>query len=253
MTMKVVPGETERDYILEFSTEREFEIFLDEIDQEGFFLIQNMSLPENAIFRATATGSLRSRRIKPLLIVKEADDSRVITSERKDSPPAPPPVESVAKEEPAESQEETRELAKTVAEQLRSLNVTEKSMLAMRANLAERRVLMQDTNPKIQEFLLRNPRLTEPELAWLAKNPMSAIPTLLTINRHKEWMSTDSIRQGILTNPKTPAHILMDKIPTLSAGDLIKMHHAKNLREDIRDAVDRQIKKRGIRIGRMDF
>jgi hypothetical protein len=118
----------------------------------------------------------------------------------------------------------------------------------MKANLAERRVLMQDLNPKIQEFLLRNPRLTEPEIAFLAKNPVSAVPTLLTIIQHKEWMSTDAIRQGILTNPKTPAHILLDRIPYLSPADLIKMHYASNLREDIRDAVHRQMKKKGIRI-----
>jgi len=105
---------------------------------------------------------------------------------------------------------------------------------------------MQENNPKIQEFLLRNPKLTEPEIAFMAKNPMSSIPTLLAINQHKQWMSADAVRQGILTNPKTPAHLIMDKIPYLSAGDLIKMHQAKNLREDIRDLVQKQMKKKGI-------
>ncbi|MCI0411998.1 hypothetical protein L0222_04250 [bacterium] len=246
--MKVLRGEKQQEYILEFSSEEEFENFLQQTDQEGEFLIPESRIPKDAVFRATATGSLRSRRIKPLKIVNEGDESRAIIMEKTEKAEAPPPSQ-----EPAESSEEKRELAKTVAEQIRAMTVTEKSMLAMRANLAERRVLMQDTNPKIQEFLLRNPRLTEPELAFLAKNPMSAIPTILTIIQHKEWMGTDAIRQGILTNPKTPPQYIMDKIPTLSAGDLIKMHHAKNLREDIRDAVDRQMKKRGIRVRKIDF
>ena len=252
--MKVLRGETEQEYILEFSNEQEFESFLEETDQDGFFLIPHTSIPKDATFRATASGSLRSRRIRPLKVVKEGDDVRAILKERTEPPPPQQPAESSEeKQDPVESSEEKRELAPTVAEQIRALNVTEKSMLAMRANLAERRVLMQDTNPKIQEFLLRNPRLTEPELAWLAKNPMSAIPTLLTIIQHKEWMGTDAIRQGILTNPKTPPHFILDKIPTLSAGDLVKMHYAKNLREDIRDAVAKQMKKRGINIKRTDF
>jgi hypothetical protein len=264
--MKILSEESKNEYILEFSNESEFENFLERINQEGDFLIPDPNIPENAIFRATAIGSLRSRRIKPLKIVKEGDNSRAIISEKTERPeekvqPAEEksvPVEEKTEpapitEEPAESSEEKRELAPTVAEQIRAMGVTEKSMLAMRANLAERRVLMQDTNPKIQEFLLRNPRLTERELAFLAKNPMSALPTLLTIIQHKEWMVTDAIRQGILTNPKTPPHILLDKIPTLSSGDLIKMHYAKNLRADIRDEVAKQIKKRGIRIGKSNL
>ena len=250
--MKILFGEAQNEYILEFPNDLEFENFVERIDQEGSFLIADPNIPEKAMFRATAIGSLRSRRIKPIRIVKEGEDFRAIVAEKREEPEEK--IESApAAEEPAEPEEEKRELAPTVAEQIRAMTITEKSMLAKRANLAERRVLMQDTNPKIQEFLLRNPRLTEPEIAWLAKNPTSAIPTLLTIIQHKEWMGTDAIRQGILTNPKTPPHILLDKIPTLSAGDLIKMHYAKNLRGDIRDEVAKQIKKRGIRIGKTDL
>ena|SRR5687768_10294960 len=242
--MKVLTGEKENDYVLEFSTLQEFEDFFTHAEEQGFFTLQHTGIPEGAMFRATAIGSLRSRRIKPLQIIKEPDHYRIVLVEKEKELVS---VDEIAKEE------EPRQPAKTVAEQIRELTVTEKAMLAMKANLAERRVLMQDMNPKIQEFLLRNPSLTEPEIAWLARNPMSAIPTLLTIIQHKNWMSADAVRQGILTNPKTPAHIILDKIPSLSAGDLIKMHHAKNLREDVRDAVNRQIKRRGIRVRQTDY
>ena len=234
--MKILNGESENEYLLEFANPQEFEEFFTQVDQEGSFLLPVSDISAGALFRATTSGTNRSRRIKPLRILKETASTRIVLQEN--------PVSS----SPTVSVEEKREPAKSVAEQIRELTITEKAMLAMKANAAERRVLMQDLNPKIQEFLLRNPQLTEPEIAWLAKNPMSAIPTLLTIIQHKGWMSKDTVRQGILTNPKTPAHILLDKIPTLSAGDLIKMHHAKNLREDIRDAVQRQIKRRGIHI-----
>ena len=237
--MRIIRGENE-EYILEFSDSREFEKFFESAERDGSFVL-DQAIPERATLRATATGSLRSRRLKPLKILKEANASRIVLTEK-------PLPSSGGSELLPEEPEKKREPAATVAEQIRSLTVTEKAMLAMKANLAERRVLMQDTNPKIQEFLLRNPRLTEAEIAWMAKNPMSSTPTLLTILQHKGWMSTDSIRQGIFTNPKTPAHIVLDRIPSLGAGDLIKMYHAKNLREDIRDAVTRMIKKRGIRV-----
>jgi hypothetical protein len=237
--MKIAKGERENEYVLEFSTPQEFEEFFNKTDQEGSFLLPATDITEGSLIRATAGGGPRSRRIKPLRVFKEGDATRVILFE---------PTEAAREPDVPSVEEEKREPAKTVAEQIRELTITEKAVLAMRANLAERRVLMQDMNPKIQEFLLRNPRLTEAEVAWMAKNPMSAIPTLLTIIQHKAWMGTDSIRQGILTNPKTPSHIILDKIPTLSAGDLIKMNQARNLREDVRDAVKRQIKRRGIRV-----
>ena len=240
--MKILNGERENEYLLEFTSPQEFEDFFIHAEQEGSFLLPVSNISDGAQFRATTSGSTRSRRIKPLKLLKESESTRVVFLENVD--PAPPP----SSPSPTVSVEEKREPAKSVAEQIRELTVTEKAMLAMKANSAERRVLIQDMNPKIQEFLLRNPQLTEPEIAWLAKNPTSAIPTLLTIIQHKGWMSKDPVRQGILTNPKTPAHIVLDRIPTLSAGDLIKMHHARNLREDVRDAVQRQIKRRGIHI-----
>lgn len=236
--MKILRGEDPQEFTLEFSSTQEFENFFSTADAEGSFSVAGIQIPEGATIRATALGSLRSRRIKPVRIVKAENFTQIIVLEKEDSPPASPSDEAPPVEK--------REPVRPIAEQIRSLTVTDKAMLAMKAGLAERRVLMQDTNPKIQEFLLRNPRLSETEITWMAKNPLSAIPTLLTILQHKQWMSMDAIRQGIYTNPKTPAHIILDKIPTMSAADLIKMHHAKNLREDIRDAVSRQIKKRGI-------
>ena len=248
--MKILTGETENEYLLEFANPQEFEDFFTQVDQEGSFLLPVSNISDGAQFRATTNGTNRSRRIRPLRILKETESTRVVLQKNLDvpSPSSPPPL-PVETPSPVDSVlEEKRDPAKSVAEQIRELTVTEKAMLAMKANSAERRVLIQDMNPKIQEFLLRNPQLTEPEIAWLAKNPMSAIPTLLTIIQHKDWMSKDGVRQGILTNPKTPTHIVLDRIPTLSAGDLIKMHHARNLREDVRDAVQRQIKRRGIQI-----
>ena len=235
--MRVFRGEKDKEYVIEFPDLQEFENFFENAEREGSFVLKHPGIPSGSVFRAIALGSLRSRKIKPLKITSEYDSSRVTILEKI-------PESNVALS--AEISDEQRAPVKSLAEQLRALTVSERAMLAMKADLAERRVLIQENNPKVQEFLLRNPKLTEPEIAWLAKNPMTSIPTLLTINQHKQWMSADAVRQGILTNPKTPAHVILDKIPYLSAADLIKMHQAKNLREDIRDQVQRMMKKKGI-------
>jgi len=210
-----------------------------------------VKLPADPLIVARASGSLRSRRIKPLKITRENHGFRVQMFSKKSLPPEPQPesspdlLASLKLDEPSDTGEEK---PKTLAEKLRLMPVTERAALAMKADLQERRILMQESNPKIHEFLLRNPRLTEGEIAFMARNPMSPIQTILTILQHRNWMTTDSIRQGILTNPKTPAVTVLDMIPALSAGDLIKMYHARMLREDVRASVQREVKKRGIRI-----
>ncbi len=270
--MKLLSGDKKNEHILEFDDQQEFESFFARVDREGSFVLRTAGLDPGATFRATVIGSTRSRRLRPIKTFFDRDQFRIVLSESASAKPVfessqqqtvvlqtpetvPEPKQHAPESVPEQSEqepEEKREAVKSVSERIRALSVTEKAMLAMKCDLAERRVLMQDNNPKIQEFLLRNPKLTDPEIAWMAKNPMSAIPTLMTIVQHKEWMSGDSIRQGILTNPKTPSHIVLDKINTLSGPDLIKMYQARNLRDDVRTAVERQIKRRGIRIPKPD-
>jgi hypothetical protein len=240
--MKIRPGEKDKEYILEFSDQNEFESFFETVDREGSFVVDQQRLSPESEFRAIATGSPRTRKIRPRKILSDQNSTRVVLFEPASEASLP------STQETPSVQGEPRARAKTLHEQLREMTVTEKAMLAMRANLAERRLLIQDQNPKIQEFLMRNPKLTESEITWIARNPMTAIPILLNIFQHKEWMSKDAIRQGILTNPKTPAHMILDRIPYLSAADLIKMHQAKNLRQDIREAVQTLMKKKGILI-----
>lgn len=110
----------------------------------------------------------------------------------------------------------------------------------------ERRALMQENNLKINEFLLRNPRISEQEIAWMARNPAIPMQTLLAIIGHNSWMRQNAIRTAVLLNPRTPAPTALELIPAASSGDLLKLHHSSDLREDVRAVVAREMKKRKI-------
>lgn len=210
-----------------------------------------IAVPADPLIVARASGSLRSRKIKPLKITREDHGVRIQMFLKKaprlpeHQPESSPDLPASLKSEESASVENT---PRTLAEKLRAMPVTERAALAMKADLHERRIMMQESNPKIHEFLLRNPRLTEGEIAFMARNPASPIQTILTILQHRDWMNKDSIRQAILTNPKTPPATVLDMIPVAPAGDLIKMYHARMLREDVRASVQREMKKRGIRV-----
>lgn len=250
--MKILPGQSEREFILHFEDLPEFELCFRRADKQGYFDLPGSALPSDCTLIARTVGSPRTRRIKPVQIVTQNDVQRIhisklpqTTSAKPEKQERPPAIEE-NKLAPAPAQ--IQEKYESVSDRIHAMSVTERTHLALKADFQERRVLMQDNNLKIQEFLLRNPRITEPEIAWLAKNPLSPIHTVLTIMQNKAWMSTDSIRVGILTNPKTPPANLMDMIPRLSAPDLKRMHQTHVLREDLRAAVEREAKKRGIRL-----
>lgn len=231
--MRIVAGDSGQEYILEFENSEEYETFFSNADEEGFFMLEAEKIPRNAVFRARAVGSPRSRKIKPVKVVKEGKHHRIWTV----PPKAIPKLEGKAENK-----------IESPYDRIRGLTINERVTLAIKADLVERRILAQENNAKIHEFLLRNPRLTESEIAAMARNPASPMQTILSIANHREWMNIESIRSAILTNPKTPGAMVIEMIHTLSAADLIKMHHAHLLREDVRGAVHREIKKRGIRV-----
>jgi hypothetical protein len=255
--MKMFPGESSGELILEFETPEDFETFFDEADRNGYFELPPYGVPKNVVFRARAIGSLRSRKIKPIKILHSGEATIIHIVD-------PPPTQSKttrAVELPSELPglnlpqiesdaiaSATAEVGKSLHDQIRSLTVTERVALALKADLMERRILMQENNSKINEFLLRNVRITEQEIAFMARNAAIPMQNLLAIAGNRPWMSHESIRGAILTNPRTPAAMVMDMIPTLSPPDLLKMHHAPHLREDIKANVRRELKKRGIKI-----
>jgi hypothetical protein len=252
--MKILPGSSTTEFILHFENTGEFEQFFEQAETRGYFELRTQStFPADCTFIARTEGSPRTRRIKPLRIrLGLAGIQRIIFPEQakrkpeplpKPRPPAPAPAAAQAEEQATDEERSTNR-----NERIHGMSVTEKTHLALKADFLERRALMQENNPKIQEFLLRNPRITEPEIAWLAKNPLSPVHTVLTILQNKAWMSVDSIRAGILTNPKTPPANVFDMIPRVSSADLMRMSQSRVLREDIRAAVLREAKKRGLRI-----
>ncbi|MCI0443436.1 hypothetical protein L0152_09490 [bacterium] len=254
--MKMFPGESSGELILEFETPEEFETFFDEADRNGYFELPPYGVPNNVVFRARAVGSPRSRKIKPIKILHSGEATIVHlvdphATQSKNTKAVELPSEIPTSEGPDEGDavaSATAEVGRSLFDQIRALTVTERVTLALKADLMERRILMQENNFKINEFLLRNVRITEQEVAFMARNAGIPMQNLLAIAGNRPWMNHESIRSAILTNPRTPAAMVMDMIPTLGPQDLLKMHHAPHLREDIKTNVRRELKKRGIKI-----
>jgi hypothetical protein len=249
--MRVIAPEVGREYILEFESSEEMENFFADSEANGSFLLPVTGLPADSAFRARCATSTRTRKIKPLKITQQESGALVRISDSR--PPSQnqhaepaPRAETPSQEESGRASADRGPVGQSLHDKIHAMTVNDRVMLAMKADQNERRILMQENNLKINEFLLRNPRITEPEIAWLARNPCVPMQTLLAIINHENWITLSSIKTSVLINPRTPAHLAQGMIPSASNADLIKMSQTMGLRQDIRAAVLREMKQRGI-------
>jgi hypothetical protein len=245
--MKIIPPDAGQEYILEFENADEYQHFFDQAHERGYFLLHITSMPAQSTFRARCLGSPRSRKITPQQLKEEERGVyRIQVPHARTQSPDSGPVACQPQVPLAVEPREPRPPTDNVFDRVKALSMNEKVTLALRADFAERRVLMQENNLKINEFLLKNPRLTEQEIVWFARNPSVPMQTLLIIAHHSIWMKLLVVRSGILMNPRTPAPIVLEMIPAAGESDLIKLHNASELRMDVKAAVVREVKKRKI-------
>jgi hypothetical protein len=112
---------------------------------------------------------------------------------------APPSAEEPA--EPAESDDD-KQRALNMHERLRGLTLAQQIKVAHNGEVSERIVLERMYGKNVWEALLRNPRLTGPEVARIAR--MGALPRPLVeiIVGNGAWLQIPEVRRALLSNPR---------------------------------------------------
>lgn len=95
-----------------------------------------------------------------------------------------------------------RAFARNVHERLRNLPLAAQIKLAGAGEMHERIVLERMYGKNVWETLLRNPRLTAPEVARIAR--MGALPRVLMeiIVANNAWLQIPEVRRALLANPR---------------------------------------------------
>jgi hypothetical protein len=102
----------------------------------------------------------------------------------------------------AEATDEERRLATNVSERLRGLTVVQQLRIAAKGELSERVVLERMYGKTVWEALLRNPRITGPEVARIARMGALPRPLLELIIGNGAWLQIPEVRRALLTNPR---------------------------------------------------
>lgn len=129
------------------------------------------------------------------------------------------PAEPVASDAD-DTSDESPEKRENAWDRMRGLSQMEKILLAVKADRAERALLLQDNDPRVLLSLLRNPRLTVDEVARLAKSSFLNYQIADVIMKATQWMSSLDVRLGLIHNPKTPPAFGLRILPTLPEADV---------------------------------
>ncbi|MBN2223786.1 MAG: PilZ domain-containing protein [Deltaproteobacteria bacterium] len=154
----------------------------------------------------------------------------------------PPPDEPISKKAASPPQEdngdapaESPEHIEIKAIQIKNMSVKDKMILAPKADKAERAVLLRELNASVARLIIRNPRITESEIAQIAKDFAAPSDVLEMIAKNRKWIQNSDIRIAIVKNPRTPTPLAVAQLNYLQVKDLAMLAKSQSVRETVKN------------------
>ncbi len=112
---------------------------------------------------------------------------------------------------------------------LQQMGISEKIKTALTGDKEWRSLLIKDSNKLVSGAVVKNPRVTEPEILAIAKSAIQNDEILRVICANKEWVKNYPIRKALIENHKTPLPIALRFIGFLLEKDLAALAKNKNV------------------------
>lgn len=129
---------------------------------------------------------------------------------------------------------EGQEVNLSIAKRIARLKTNQKIMLAIKGGKEERTILIREANRLIQENVMRNGRITEGEVAFIANMRTINDGVLRIISMNRDWMKKYTIVKAIVYNPRTPIALAMSNLKRINEFDMKLMQRDKNIPEVLR-------------------
>jgi hypothetical protein len=145
----------------------------------------------------------------------------------------PPPLTEMAKAlQITEGGNEARFMS--VSARIMKLKHNQKAVLAQKGGKEERVHLIREANRMIQVAVVRNPRITEQEIQYIASMRSINEEVLRIIGSSREFMRKYQVVKSLVQNPKTPLALSLNHLKRLNDFDLRQMAHDRNIAELLR-------------------
>jgi len=137
--------------------------------------------------------------------------------------------------------DEGNEITLTLTQRVSKLSTNQKIMLAIKGGKEERTLLIREANRLIQVNVLRNGRITEGEVAYIANMRTVNEEVLRIIASSREWMKKYPITKSLVMNPRTPLPVAMTHFKRLYDSDMKLLIKDRNVAELLRREAKRLV------------
>jgi len=151
---------------------------------------------------------------------------------------AEPSATETNDEAPGEEKAEEEEF-KSKYQLAQTMGVGEKIKTALTGDKEWRSLLIKDSNKLVNGAVVKNPRITEPEILAIAKSVIQNDEIIRVICQNKDWVKNYEIRKALVLNHKTPLPVALRYMTFLSEKDLGAMAKSKNVSSVLSNAARR--------------
>lgn len=137
--------------------------------------------------------------------------------------------EEDGEEAPAEEEEEETEEFRSKYQLAQTLGVADKIKMALTGDKEWRSILIRDSNKLVCSSVMKNPRLTEPEVINIVRGSVQSEEVMRLICANKEWVKNYQIRKALVENHKTPLANAIRYLATLGERDVAALAKSKNV------------------------
>lgn len=128
---------------------------------------------------------------------------------------------------PLDEYEETQSLNKQ--KMVLELGMSEKVKMAMTGDKEWRNILVKDSNKTVSSAVLRNPRITDGEILFLAQNRSSSEDVIREILLNREWLKSYAVRHALIMHPRTPLPKAIRFLSTMNDKDIRMIAKSRNV------------------------
>lgn len=133
----------------------------------------------------------------------------------------------------------------SVWDRVRAMPYAEKIILAAKADRSERAVLIQDNDPQLLYYLLKNPRITTEEVLRIARLTSISAAVADQIAKTTQWSGNQEIRSAIVNNPRTPTLLALKLLGTLPEPEIRHIAKSTGVSQALKQAALRIVISRG--------
>jgi hypothetical protein len=106
--------------------------------------------------------------------------------------------------------------------------------MAMKGDREARGILIRDSNKVVACAVIKNPRITDPEIENIAAMRTVATEALRLISLNRSWARLYTVIHNLSRNPRSPIPMVIGILPRIRTKDLLNLSQNRNVSEQVR-------------------